>query len=77
MSTCNANLGREAKIPNLDLHAIVEKHIAQFQIPVKSDVMCLAMNLYLLPVYDLVVVQVLTAQEDLDYYKVTIDNSLR
>ena len=37
--------------------------------------MCLAMNLYLLPVYDLVVVQVLTAQEDLDYYKVTIDNS--
>ena len=35
--------------------------------------MCLAMNLYLLPVYDLVVVQVLTAQEDLDYNKVTID----
>jgi len=43
------NLGGEAKISNLDLHAVVEEHVAQFQIPV----------------YDLVVVQVLTAQEDL------------
>ena len=34
--------------------------------------MCLAMSLYLLPVYDLVIMQVLAAQEDLDYYKVTI-----
>ena len=41
----------------------------------KPQVQCLAMNLYLLPVYDLVVMQVLTAQEDLDYYKVTIENS--
>ena len=73
MSTYIASLGGEAKISNLDLHAIVEKHIAQFQIPVQSGVMCLAMNLYLLPVYDLVVVQVLTAQEDLDYIKVSID----
>ena len=31
------------------------------------------MNLYLLPVYDLVVMQVLAAQQDLDYFKVTID----
>ena len=65
----------DPKISNLDLHAVVEEHVAQFQIPVQSGVMCLVMNLYLLPVYDLVVVQVLTAQEDLNYYKVTIDNS--
>ena len=77
ISTYTVNLGGEAKISNLDLHAVVEEHVAQFQIPVQSGVMCLAMNLYLLPVYDLVVVQVLTAQEDLDYYKVTIDNSYR
>ena len=38
--------------------------------------MCIAMNLYLLPVYDLVVMQVLAAQEDLDYYKITIDTYL-
>ena len=72
-STSTVNLDGEAKISNLDLHAVVEEHVAQFQIPVQSEVMCLAMNLYLLPVYDLVVVQVLTAQEDLDYNKVTID----
>ena len=34
------------------------------------------MNLYLLPVYDLVVVQVLAAQQDLNYFKVTIDTIL-
>ena len=34
--------------------------------------MCLAMSSYLLPVYDLVVMQVLAAQEDLDYYKVSV-----
>ena len=72
MSTYTANLGGEAKISYLDLHAVVEEHVAQFQIPVQSRVMCLAMSLYLLPVYDLVVMQVLAAQEDLDYYKVTI-----
>ena len=35
--------------------------------------MCIAMNLYLLPVYDLVVMQVLAAQQDLNYFKVTVD----
>ena len=55
MSTYTANLGGEAKISNLDLHAVVEEHVAQFQIPVQSGVMCLAVNLYWLPVYDLVV----------------------
>ena len=35
--------------------------------------MCIAMNLYLLPVYDLVVMQVLAAQQDLNSFKVTID----
>ena len=76
MSTYTINLGGEAKISNLNLHTVVEKHVAQFQIPLQSGVMCPAMNLYLLPVYDLFVMQVLTAQEDLDWYKVTIDNYL-
>ena len=38
--------------------------------------MCIAMNLYLLPVYDLVVMQVLAAQQDLNSFKVTIDYHL-
>ena len=37
MSTYTANLGGEAKISNLNLHAVVEEHVAQFQIPVQSS----------------------------------------
>ena len=36
----------------------------------------LIMNLYLLPVYDLVIMQVLAAQQDLNSFKVTIDYRL-
>ena len=39
------NLGCKAKISNLDLHAVIEEHIAQLQVPYQNGVRMLQVNI--------------------------------
>ena len=38
------NLGCKAEISNLDLHAVIEEHIAQLQVPFQNGVGVLLVN---------------------------------